>query len=66
MFIGIKMSDNIPTKEDFFRENSDLDRSNKNYLYRGKPYLINPKRFSDEVHSMALTLNCINISLFNR
>ncbi len=40
--------------------------SNNNELYREKPYLINPKRFSDEVHSMALTLNCIDISLFIR
>ena len=40
--------------------------SNYNELYREKPYLINPKRFSDEVHSMALTLNCIDISLFIR
>ena len=40
--------------------------SNNNELYREKPYLINPKLFSDEVHSMALTLNCIDISLFNR
>lgn len=40
--------------------------SNSNDLYRETPYLINPKRFSDEVHSMALTLNCINISLFDR
>ena len=38
--------------------------SNNNDLYREKPYLINPKRFSDEVHSMALTLNCIDVSLF--
>lgn len=40
--------------------------SNNNNLYREKPYLINPKQFSDEVHSMALTLNCIDVSLFIR
>lgn len=40
--------------------------SNKDELYRKEPYLINPKRFSDEVHSMALAMNCIDISLFNR
>ncbi len=27
MFFGIKMSDDIPTKEDFIRNNIDLDRS---------------------------------------
>lgn len=28
--------------------------------------IINPKRFSDEVHSMALTLKSIDVSLFIR
>lgn len=27
MFLGIKMSDDIPTKEDFIRNSTDLDRS---------------------------------------
>ena len=27
MFIGVKMDDNIPTTEDFIRNNIDLDRS---------------------------------------
>jgi|GEM_PF-2220541 len=40
--------------------------SNSDELYREKPYLINPKRFSDEVHGMALMLNCIDVSLFNK
>ena len=34
--------------------------SNKNELFRDKPYLINPKRFSDEVHSAVLALNNID------
>lgn len=38
--------------------------SNNNDLYREKPYLINPKNFSNEVHNMALALNCIDVSLF--
>ena len=40
--------------------------SNNDELYREKPYLINPKRFSDEIHGMVLTLNCIDVSLFNK
>lgn len=34
--------------------------SNKNELFRAKPYLINPKRFSDEVHGAVLALNNID------
>ena len=40
--------------------------SNKNKLYREKPFFINPKLFCDEVHGLALTLNQIDISLLNK
>lgn len=38
--------------------------SNDNKLYREKPYAINPKVFSDEVHGMVLALISIDPCLF--
>lgn len=58
----IEVLDSLDNNGSHFRYST----SNNNELYRDKPYLINPKRFSDEVHGMALTLNCIDISLFNK
>ena len=58
----IEVLDSLDNDGSHFRYST----SNNDELYRKEPYLINPKRFSDEVHGMALAMNCIDISLFNR
>lgn len=39
--------------------------SNQNQLYRDKPYIINPKRFSDEVHGLVVALMSLDYSFWN-
>lgn len=61
MFIGIKMSDDILTKEDFIRNSIDLDRSKGWELISASTIMKNEFKYS-----MALTLNSIDVSLFIR
>lgn len=48
MFLGIKMSDDIPTKEDFIRNSIDLDRSKGWKLISASTIMKNEFKYSGE------------------